>query len=172
MVAHFRPEWGKKHWEQVLLLVRSIANPSREDNAFPLYRHKDWYQGSSWASGVPLPAYLNGKNQESSSEAIAAYEAVSLFGKVMQEIWTTDREPSKASIAKEVKEVGLLMTATELRSVSKYWHVQQSDPIEKRIYPVEYTGSVVGIIWQSMIQFGTWLYVLLANPVFEFRNED
>jgi endoglucanase Acf2 len=80
VVAHFDPKWGRKYWEQVLLLVRDIANPSKEDSAFPLFRHKDWYQGSSWASGVPLPPFLNGKNQESSSEAIAAYEAVALYG--------------------------------------------------------------------------------------------
>lgn len=145
-----------QYWEQVLLLVRSIANPSREDDAFPLFRHKDWYQGSSWASGIPLPPYLNGKNQESSSEAIAAYEAVALFGKVMQEVWTAEKVPSNAGIAKEVKEVGQLMAATELRSTNKYWHVKQSNPNE-RIYPVEYTGNVVGIVWQTMFQFGTWL---------------
>jgi endoglucanase Acf2 len=82
MVAHFRPNWGKEHFEEVLLLVRSIANPSKLDDAFPLFRHKDWYQGSSWASGIPLPPFLNGKNQESSSEAIAAYESVALFGQM------------------------------------------------------------------------------------------
>ena len=83
VVAHFDSHWGQKHFEEVLLLVRSIANPSRADTAFPLFRHKDWYQGSSWASGVPLPSYLNGKNQESSSEAIAAYESVALYGQTM-----------------------------------------------------------------------------------------
>ena len=69
-----------KHFDEVVLLVRDIANPSEDDRSFPLFRHKDWYQGSSWASGVPIPPYLNGKNQESSSEAIAGYEAVSLLG--------------------------------------------------------------------------------------------
>ena len=133
----------------------SIANPSRKDTAFPLFRHKDWYQGNSWASGVPLPPYLNGKNQESSSEAIAGYEAVALYGQVMQEVWGRSA-PSKANVAKEIMEVGQIMAATELRSARKYWHVRQNDPKE-RIYPKEYTGNVVGILWQSMAQFGTWL---------------
>jgi len=154
-VAHFRPEWGMEHWEQILLLVRSIANPSEDDNAFPLFRHKDWYQGSSWASGIPIPPYLNGKNQESSAEAIAAYEAVALFGKVMQQVWNDASMSSEASIAKEIKQVGQIMTATELRSTRRYWHVKQNDPAE-RIYPKEYTGLVVGILWQTMAQFGTW----------------
>ena len=81
-VAHFDNDWGRKHFEQVLYLVRDIANPSEDDVYFPKCRQKDWYQGNSWASGIPLP-YPNGRNQESSSEAIAAYEAVTLFGNEM-----------------------------------------------------------------------------------------
>lgn len=71
-----------ENFERVLLLVRNIANPSYDGDYFPAFRHKDWYQGHSWASGV-VPPYLNGRNQESSSEAIAAYEAVALYGSVM-----------------------------------------------------------------------------------------
>ena len=43
---------------------------------------KDWYLGNSWASGIAR-GYPNGRNQESSSESIAAYEAVSMYGEVM-----------------------------------------------------------------------------------------
>ena len=79
IVAYFNPAWGRDHFEQVLLLVWNIANPSKDnDIKFPQTRHKDWCQGSSWASCVALPPYLNGKNQESSSEAIVA-----LFGNIM-----------------------------------------------------------------------------------------
>lgn len=82
VVAHFDSAWGKKYFERVLLLVRNIANPADHGDYFPAFRHKDWYQGHSWASGV-VPPYLNGRNQESSSESIAAYEAVALYGQVM-----------------------------------------------------------------------------------------
>ena len=64
------------------LLARTIANPDEEDKFFVPWRHKDWYQGHSWASGIAT-APLNGRNQESSSEAIAAYEAVTLYGESM-----------------------------------------------------------------------------------------
>lgn len=83
VVAHFDPDWGRRFYERVLLLIRNIANPSEDDPHFPTWRHKDWYQGHSWASGIPQPPYPNGKNQESSSEAVAAYEAIALYGKVM-----------------------------------------------------------------------------------------
>ena len=82
VVSHFDPEWGRESFENVLLLVRCIANPSEDDEAFPVWRHKDWYQGHSWASGIAM-VFSNGKNQESSSEAIAAYEAIALYGKAM-----------------------------------------------------------------------------------------
>jgi endo-1,3(4)-beta-glucanase len=68
------------------MLVQDIANPSVQDSVFPLFCHKDWYQGNSWASGIPFPPYLTGKNQESSSEAIAAYKAVALYGRIMVRI--------------------------------------------------------------------------------------
>ena len=55
----------------------------------PTTQPQDWYLGFSWASGiVTIPGtrkgettpYPNGRNQESSSEAIHAYEAVALYG--------------------------------------------------------------------------------------------
>jgi Glycosyl hydrolase family 81 C-terminal domain len=67
---------------QILLLIRCIANPSEEDEYFPTWRHKDWYQGHSWASGIAV-VFLNGKNQESSSESISAYEAIALYGRAL-----------------------------------------------------------------------------------------
>jgi endo-1,3(4)-beta-glucanase len=83
VLAHFDPQWGRDFFEVVLVLIRDIANPSNRDTSFPLFRHKDWYFGSSWASGITQPPFPNGMNQESSSEAIAAYEGVALFGQVM-----------------------------------------------------------------------------------------
>ena len=62
----------------------------RSSQHFPMFRHKDWFLGSSWASGIGLingSPYPNGRNQESSSEAIAAYEAMALYGDTMYNQW-------------------------------------------------------------------------------------
>lgn len=162
------------------MLVRDFANPSTDDKAFPLFRHKDWYQGSSWASGVPRPPYLNGKNQESSSEAIAAYESVALFGQVMNKIWTASHDHGKASISQEVFKVGQLLTATEIRSAQKYWHIKRKGTADP-VVPKEYTNNVVGIFWSTMVQFGTWfgaapylpygIQLLPLTPISEARDE-
>jgi len=100
-VSYLDPDWGKRHFENVLVMIRDIAkyvnmdtscmlffplqklrpkflfrySPSIKDNFFPTYRMKDWYLGNSWASGIAM-AYPNGRNQESSSESIAAYEGM------------------------------------------------------------------------------------------------
>ena len=83
-------------------MVRDIANPSEEDTHFPLFRHKDWYQGSSWASGITMPV-PNGKNQESTSEAIAAYEGVALYGQVMEQVWRNAKDAQKEAFKGEEK---------------------------------------------------------------------
>ena len=58
VLAHFDSKWGMEYFDRVNMLVRDIANPSADDTFFPVCRQKDWYQGSSWASGI-IP-YLNG----------------------------------------------------------------------------------------------------------------
>lgn len=153
VVAHFDPIWGREFFERVLLLVRNIANPSENDEFFPVMRHKDVYQGHSWASGIATWV-RNGRNQESSSESVAAYESVALYGKVMAAIFADQGNRDDHSRALEVRRVGKLLTATELRSAKKYYHIKKNEEIQ--IYPSIYTPSVIGIMWQTMSQFQTW----------------
>lgn len=47
------------------------------------------------------------------------------------------------------------MTATEMRSAKRYWHVEHENE-SKRVYPAVYEPRVVGICWSTMIEFGTW----------------
>lgn len=42
-----------------------------------------------------------------------------------------------------------------MRSAKRYWHVVHENE-SKRIYPAVYEPKVVGICWNTMIQFGTW----------------
>ena len=127
-MSHFDKEWGRENFEQVLLLVRDIANPSPDDASFPIYRHKDWYQGHSWANGISV-TFPNGMNQESSSEAIASYEAVALFGKAMQSAFQDVGNREKIAVCDEIHRVGLVLTATELRSTKRYYQIQKNNKI-------------------------------------------
>ena len=164
VLAKFDPDWGIKFFQHVLLLVRDIANPSaKNDPFFPAWRHKDWYLGFSWASGIVTfqgKPYPNGRNQESSSEAIHAYEAVALFGKVMADIFKEAAISEAKTLyddALRVRDMGRLLLATEVRSARTYWHVQKrSTPGVTRIYPDVYSPDVVGMVWSLLVQEQTW----------------
>lgn len=163
--------------ENVMALIRDIANPSPSDVYFPTYRMKDWYLGNSWASGIAR-AYLNGRNQESSSEAIAAYESIALYGQVLAEIFK-DGDSAKEQIARHMRDVGRLLVSTELRSADRYWHVRHEGP-KSGIYPPQYSPFVVGIMWTMMGQFQTWfgaaehlaygIQILPLTPISEQRD--
>jgi endo-1,3(4)-beta-glucanase len=179
-LAHFDSDWAVEYYEDVALLVRDYANPSQEDTAFPVFRNKDWYRGHSWASGFTNPMFRDVMNQESSSEAIMAYEAVALFGKTMASIFQDTGDADKASVAKMMHKIGLTLTATEIRSTQKYWQVRQNVEDSEKIYPGAYTASVVGILWETFAQFTTWfgnapyliygIQLLPLTPISEARD--
>ena len=176
VVAHFDHDWGRKMFEQVLMLIRVIASPEGDD-FFPAWRHKDWFQGHSWASGIAV-VFLNGRNQESSSEAIAAYEAITLFGSTMVKVWEETRSQANVITSQKVENEGKVLTATELRSARRYWHVMKDEPI--KIYPSAYTPQIIGMLWQTMAQCQTWfgsapylaygIQILPLTPVAEHRD--
>ncbi|CAN0444224.1 unnamed protein product, partial [Laminaria digitata] len=85
--------------------------------ALPRGHPQDWYLGSSWALGIPTLGgvpYMNGRNQESSSEAVNAYYAVALYGHVMAQVFTTAGDPAKAQTASLVRDTGRQLLATEV----------------------------------------------------------
>eukprot|EP00029_Vermamoeba_vermiformis_P014656 TRINITY_DN976_c0_g2_i1.p1 TRINITY_DN976_c0_g2~~TRINITY_DN976_c0_g2_i1.p1 ORF type:complete len:700 (-),score=139.52 TRINITY_DN976_c0_g2_i1:229-2070(-) len=138
VIAKEDKEWGSKYSDFILDLIRDIANPSDDDKYFPVTRHKDWYLGHSWASG--LFEFGDDKNQESTSEAINAYYAVHLWGLAVGDEFTSN--------------LGRVLLATETRSSQKYWHMY---PENFDVYdPVFAKNSVVGVLWSSKVDYATW----------------
>jgi hypothetical protein len=161
VVCKFNHVWCKKYHEHITLLIRDIANPSKDDPFFPTFRHKDWYLGFSWASGIVTIGgvpYPNGRNQESSSEAISAYEAVALYGEVTAQVFEiSDSDSEQYESSQRMRDMGRLLLATEIRSAKTYWHVQDRQfpqpitsstqpstvtPLVSRIYPDEYKEAL------------------------------
>jgi len=180
VVAHFDPDWGREFFESVLLLIRDVANPSSDDKYFPIFRHKDWFNFNSWASGISSARYINGKNQESSSEAIASYESVALYGSVMTSVWLQVNNKEKATHAARVRDAGTILTATELTAADWYYHVRH-DVESREVYPPGYSHAAIGILWMMMAQFQTWfglqpflvvgIQLLPITPVAEVRDD-
>merc|ERR1711953_960226 len=112
VAAHFDPAWGRRNKELILLYARDIANPDKADKYFPVWRHKDWFTGWSWASGIALGGghpYRNGRNQESTSEAINGYFGLQLLGDALG--------------MPQLRDWGRVAMASEIISTQIYWQV-------------------------------------------------
>jgi endo-1,3(4)-beta-glucanase len=131
------PEWLNSRREAILALVRDFANPSSTDPFFVVSRHKDWYDGHSWASG--LFGFGDSNNQESSSESVNAYYGVYLLGESLNH--------------PQLKRWGKLLLASEIRSVQKYYQIPQSSEIYDPAFAV---NKVVGVLWATKVDYMTY----------------
>jgi len=139
VVARYLPEWGKEYYDFILLLVRDVANPSHDDEFFPQYRHMDFYAGHSWAGGIFQP-FLNGRNQESVSEATNCWYSIAVLGDALGD--------------ERIKDIGLSLYAMETHAAHEYWQLHRQD---SPTLPNAFTkNGVSGILWSNLIQYQTW----------------
>jgi endoglucanase Acf2 len=117
------------------LLVRDIASARRNDPAFPFLRNFDPYAGHSWASGDGISG--DGNNQESSSEALAAWAALVLLGEIRGD--------------RELRDTGIYLYASELAAVEAYWF-----DVQRENFPVGYPHAVVPLIWGGKGAYATY----------------
>ena len=124
-----------------------------------------------------MESSTHGREQESSSEAIAAWEGVALFGSVMMNVFEDDTE-EKYQSARLVRNVGEMLTAMEVSATNRYWHVWESGESNNSTstavmasasadgmkdtrahingYPKGYEQYAVGIVYETMALFQTW----------------
>lgn len=117
------------------LIVRDIASSRRDDPAFPFLRNFDPYAGHSWASGDGVSG--DGNNQESSSEALAAWAALILLGEIRGD--------------RALRDTGIYLYASELAAVEAYWF-----DVERQNHPADYPHPVVPLIWGGKGAYATW----------------
>lgn len=127
------------------------TNEQKKDlnQLFPYARHKSWFDGHSWASGLFQQA--NGKGQESSSEAVNAYFATYLWQKMMG-------NTKGMNLAR-------LLLATEIRSAQTYWHSGPSDTLYPLVFANNWmVGNIGGLDATCTTWFGNKIsYVHLIN---------
>ncbi|RHY26521.1 hypothetical protein DYB32_007534 [Aphanomyces invadans] len=115
-----------------------VANFPQRD-LFPTARHKDWFVGHSYASGLFPQA--NGKSQESSSEAVNAYYALALFTSL-------DSDPAYFEYAR-------LLLAMEVRATQLYWHIPavQTPTIYEPLFAA---NKMAGVVSEMDVVYSTW----------------
>ena len=137
VVGHFDAGWLSSYREEVVALVRDYANPSADDRAFTRFRHFDIFDSHSWAAG--LFVFADGRNQESSSEAINSYYAMSLLGRVLQD--------------KNMQDLGAMLMVLETQGAKWYWH----STTKQSVYPPVYAANkCVGMVWGDKVVDATW----------------
>ena len=143
---------------------------------FPGARHKAWFDGHSFASG--LFPFGNGKSQESSSEAVNCYYGAYL--------WTLVRHNALDDPEMDVStetDFARLLLATEIRGAQMYWHmvppnqnitsaaIPSQSSLSNSVYNPEYSENyMVGNLGMLDAVSSTWfgtspLYVHMINEL-------
>lgn len=136
VLAKGDPDWLAENQGRVDALARDIANPSAEDPFFTPFRSLDWYVGHSWASGL----FVYPQNQESTSEAVNAWYALTLWGEVTNRV--------------ALRRLGQLMTAQEILGAQTYWQIEPGSPIYGD--GVFSQNRVVGILFDGAAFYDTF----------------
>lgn len=111
---------------------------TRSKPLFPRLRNFDLWVLHSWAGG--LTEFADGRNQESTSEAVNAYYSAALLGLAFGD--------------GHLINAGLTLTALEIRAAQALWHV----PSSCTLYEPEFVAlnRVVGVLWANKRDTGLW----------------
>jgi len=135
IAARYSPSLTARIAPVMNLLAADIATPEGSSR-FPARRVFDAYAGHSWASGYA--PFADGNNQESSSEAVDAWNGLALWAAA-----TGDQ-----GLANEAT----WMLSAEAASAKAYWtDFSTSD----HVY-AGYAHSIVGIAWGGKRDYATW----------------
>lgn len=132
IIAYLDPGWLSQNTDWVNTLVRDIANPSKQDNYFPVSRSFDWYHGHSWAKGLFESG--DSKDEESSSEDVMFAYGMKMWGHVIGDSSMEAR--------------GNLMLSVLTRSLQNYFLMQSDNTVQ----PPNFIGNKVsGIVSPGLL---------------------
>jgi len=120
-------------WRPTLTaLAEDIASPAT-NSKIPALRTFDPYAGHSWASGTSI--FADGNNQESSSEAVNAWNGLALW--------------SRADGNRTLSRQATWQLSLEAASARSYW-------LQPRNLPSGYRHSFVSLSWGGKREWATW----------------
>ncbi|XP_073044892.1 glucan endo-1,3-beta-D-glucosidase-like [Primulina eburnea] len=139
VLAKIDAAWGRKYRPQAYSLMADFMNLSRRANSnYTRLRCFDMWKLHSWAGG--LTEFADGRNQESTSEAVNAYYSAALMGLAYGD--------------SHLISVGSTISAFEIQAAQTWWHVRE----ESNLYPKEFVkgNRVVGVLWSNKRDSGLW----------------
>ncbi|KAL0540551.1 hypothetical protein IC582_020559 [Cucumis melo] len=140
VLAKLDPNWGKQYKPQAYALLYDYMNfrPKKSQFSIP-FRNFDFWKLHSWAAG--LAEFPDGRNQESTSEAVNAYYAAALMGLAYGDASLTA--------------AGSTLTAAEITASQTWWHVKKE---KNGIYDKGFAeeNRMVGILWSAARESRLW----------------
>jgi endo-1,3(4)-beta-glucanase len=133
-LADYRPETVDALAPVLDVLAADIATGA-EGDALPVLRNFDPYRGHSWASG--LSPFADGNNQESSSEAVAAWNGLALW--------------ARARGDEDLAERADWMLSAEASAARSLWLEPALDEL-----PDGYEHGIVSLTWGGKRDYATW----------------
>ncbi|KAG0597856.1 hypothetical protein M758_12G025700 [Ceratodon purpureus] len=136
VLARLDHYWAHNFKPHVYALIHDYMSVERHD--FPRLRNFDCYKLHSWASG--LTEFTDGRNQESTSEAVNAYYAAALAGLAYNDF--------------DLVTLATTLCALENRTSQLLWHV----PVNSTLYDPEFVEAnrIVSIVWSTKRDSGLW----------------
>ncbi|KAI3704698.1 hypothetical protein L1987_74925 [Smallanthus sonchifolius] len=133
------PVWGRKYRGHAYSLMADFMTLGKGYNSKNTrFRCFDLWKLHSWAGG--LTEFADGRNQESTSEAVNVYYSAALL-----ELAYGDAH---------LVAVGSLLTSLEIHASQTWWHVKEGDTIYAKDFTNE--NRVVGVLWANKRHSGLW----------------
>ncbi|KAK7316222.1 hypothetical protein VNO77_35079 [Canavalia gladiata] len=139
VLAKIDPVWGRKYKPQAYSLMADFMTLSRSSRSnYTRLRCFDLYKLHSWAGG--LTEFADGRNQESTSEAVNAYYSAALMGLAYGDT--------------HLVATGSMLTALEIHAAQTWWHVKEGDHQYEGDFAKE--NKVVGVLWANKRDSALW----------------
>ncbi|KAK2420230.1 putative endo-1,3(4)-beta-glucanase [Trifolium repens] len=139
VLAKLDPIWGNKYKAQAYSLLEDFMNLNTSSNSnYTHLRCFDLYKLHSWAGG--LTEFWDGRNHESTSQAVNAYYSAVLIGMVY------DDEELAANAS--------TLTSLEILAAKMWWHVKEGGNLYEEDFTKE--NRMMGILWSNKRDSGLW----------------
>lgn len=125
-----------EEWAPVMNLLAADLATSGKNPLFPERRVFDAYAGHSWASGTS--PFGDGNNQESSSEAVTAWNGLALW--------------AEASDQPDLYREAVWMLSAEAASARAYW---TDFPLDSAVYD-GFDHTITSLVWGGKRDYATW----------------
>ncbi|CAL9171280.1 unnamed protein product [Musa hybrid cultivar] len=139
VLAKFDPAWARMYRPQAYSMMADFMTLSRKQQAkYTRLRCFDVWKLHSWAGG--LTEFADGRNQESTSEAVNAYYSAALMGLSYGDT--------------HLVSIGSTLAAFEIQATETWWHVKEGEGL----YEDDFTrdNRVVGVLWANKRDSGLW----------------